>query len=176
MKKKILVTFSRVITFHSTDVRKSRLPLDRLSFLTRLSVLSPWRALAEGLRPHKDLSRLVLCVPSLPSLITYTSREEENCNITERNFVIHSSWRNRNHFLSPIDLIHARSLINISRLSNSREQHEQKMVNGEQHVNGLSNGHHSDKHKSSSHKSSSKDKHRDKDRSREHKSSKSSHR
>jgi hypothetical protein len=60
-----------------------------------------------------------------------------------------------------------------------RQQHEQKMVNGEQHVNGMSNGHHhSDKHKSSSHKSSSKDKHRDKERSKDHKSStsKSSHR
>lgn len=64
-------------------------------------------------------------------------------------------------------------------LSNSHflgPQHEQKMVNGDQHVNGMSNGHHSDKHKSSSHKSSSKDKHRDKDRSKDHKSSKSSHR
>jgi hypothetical protein len=68
-----------------------------------------------------------------------------------------------------------RKLYFLSYFFSPRQQHEQKMVNGEQHVNGLSNGH-SDKHKSSSHKSSSKDKHRDKERSKDHKSSKSSHR
>lgn len=72
-------------------------------------------------------------------------------------------------------------------MTNNSNSHDYKMVNGDQHVNGMSNGHHnsSDKHKSSSssnHKSSSKDKHRDKDRdkdkerSKDHKSSKSSHR
>ncbi|KAG5670524.1 hypothetical protein PVAND_000782 [Polypedilum vanderplanki] len=68
-----------------------------------------------------------------------------------------------------------------SEVTNNSNSHDYKMVNGnsDQHVNGMSNGHHnSDKNKSSSHKSSSKDKHRDKDRerSKDHKSSKSSHR
>lgn len=81
-----------------------------------------------------------------------------------------------------------------------KQQADQKMVNGEQRLNGMSNGHavsssEEHKHKSSSsshHKSSSKDKYKDrerdkdrdkdrdkhKDRSKDHKSSssKSSHR
>lgn len=78
------------------------------------------------------------------------------CSLSLSFVGTHCAFLSNSHFLGP--------------------QHEQKMVNGDQHVNGMSNGHHSDKHKSSSHKSSSKDKHRDKERSKDHKSSKSSHR
>lgn len=101
------------------------------------------------------------------------SKEERNvkkCNMKRRKkpFVAYLQFFNR-HTEKNKNL----KLIFFSLLSNF--QHEQKMLNGEQHVNGLSNGHSSDKHKSS-HKSSSKDKHRDKERSKDHKSSKSSHR